>query len=109
MSEVTSFAHKLLSCRSVIPNYAYQQALFYLAVINKPFIASKKSSSDLSKLQHVLIKRHLEPLSSSDGYLFELSAQISKDYQANVAFLLSHTNTTEVVDSIVEKICLPWW
>ncbi|MDC9057721.1 hypothetical protein PSK35_17045 [Escherichia coli] len=103
MSEVTSFAHKLLSCRSVIPNYAYQQALFYLAVINKPFIASKKSSSDLSKLQHVLIKRHLEPLSSSDGYLFELSAQISKDYQANVAFLLSHTNTTEVVDSIVEK------
>ncbi|ELY1863946.1 RNA-directed DNA polymerase [Serratia marcescens] len=103
VSEVTSFAHKLLSCKATIPNYAYQQALFYLAAINRPFIASKKASSDLLKLQHVLIKRHLDPLSSSDGYLFELSAQISKDYQANVAFLLSPTNATEVVDSIVEK------
>ncbi|HGY1171933.1 TPA: RNA-directed DNA polymerase [Klebsiella aerogenes] len=103
ISEVTTFAHKLLSCKSVIPNYAYQQALFYLAVINKPFIASNKSSSDLSKLQHVLIKKHLEPLSRNDGYLFELSAQISKDYQANVAFLLSHINSNDAVDSIVAK------
>lgn len=103
MSEVTSFAQKLLSCRTNIPNYAYQQALLYLAVINKPFIASNKASPDLSRLQSVLIKKHLEPLNSSDGYLFELSAQISNDYQANAAFLLSHTNDDEVVDSIVEK------
>ncbi|WP_205953314.1 RNA-directed DNA polymerase [Pantoea stewartii] len=103
MGEITSFAQKLLSCKSDIPSYAYQQALLYLAVINKPFIASNKASPDLARLQSVLIKRHLEPLDSSDGYLFELSAQISKDYQANAAFLLSHTNNKEVVDSIIEK------
>ncbi|EEQ06068.1 RNA-directed DNA polymerase [Yersinia bercovieri] len=103
MSEVTSFAQKLLSCKSIIPNYAYQQALLYLAVINKPFIASNKASPDLARLQSVLIKQHLEPLNSSDGYLFELSAQISKDYQANAAFLLSHTNKNKVVDSIIKK------
>ncbi|MCH2680606.1 reverse transcriptase domain-containing protein [Leclercia adecarboxylata] len=103
MSEVTSFAQKLLSCKSSIPNYAYQQALFYLAVINKPFIASNKASPDLARLQSVLIKQHLEPLNSSDGYLFELSAQISRDYQANAAFLLSHKNKNKVVDSIIKK------
>ncbi|HHQ4314602.1 TPA: RNA-directed DNA polymerase, partial [Serratia fonticola] len=86
MSEITSFAQKLLSCKSDIPSYAYQQALLYLAVINKPFIASNKASPDLARLQSVLIKKHLEPLNSNDGYLFELSAQISKDYQANAAF-----------------------
>jgi hypothetical protein len=103
MSEVTSFAQKLLSCKSFIPSYACQQALLYLAVINKPFIASKKASSDLARLQSVLIKQYLEPLNSSDGYLFELSAQISKDYQANAAFLLSHTKNNKVVDSIIKK------
>ncbi|HCB0341043.1 antiviral reverse transcriptase Drt1a [Klebsiella pneumoniae] len=103
MGEVTLFAQKILSCKSFIPNYAYQQALFYLAVINKPFIASNKASFDLARLQCVLIKQHLEPLNSSDGYLFEVSAQISKDYRANAAFLLSHTNSNKVVDLIIEK------
>ncbi len=103
MSEVTSFAQKLLSCKSEIPSYAYQQALLYLSVINKPFIVSNKASPNLTRLQSVLIKQHLEPLNSSDGYLFELSAQISKDYQANAAFLLSHTNNNEVLDSIINK------
>ncbi|MFJ5427537.1 RNA-directed DNA polymerase [Pectobacterium actinidiae] len=103
MSEVTSFAQKLLSCKSDIPSYAYQQALLYLAVINKPFIASNKASPDLTRLQNVLIKKHLEPLNISDGYLFELSAQISKDYQANAVFLLSHTKNKEAVDSIINN------
>lgn len=103
MGEATSFAQKLLSCKSDIPNYAYQQALFYLTVINKPFIASKKASSNLTRLQSVLSKQHLDPLNSSDGYLFELSAQIGNDYQANAAFLLSHISNKEVLDSIVER------
>lgn len=104
MSEVTSFAQKLLSCKSSIPSYAYQQALLYLAVINKPFISSNKSFPDLVKLQYVLIKKHLESLNSSDGYLFELSAQISQDYQANAAFLLSHKKDhNKDVDLIIRK------
>ncbi|YCO02803.1 hypothetical protein ACB087_20480 [Vibrio sp. VNB-15] len=103
MGEVTSFAHKLLSCKASLPNYAYQQALLYLAVINKPFISTDKSTPDLTKLQNVLIKQHLKPLKSSDAYLFELSAQISNDYQASAAFLLSHTNNKRAVDSIIKK------
>lgn len=103
MGEVTSFAQKLLSCKSDVPNYAYQQALFYLTVINKPFIASKKASPNLTRLQSVLSKQYLDSLNSSDGYLFELSAQIGNDYQANATFLLSHINTKTVLDSIIEK------
>lgn len=103
MGEVTSFAQKLLSCKSDIPNYAYQQALFYLTVINKPFIASKKASPNLIRLQRVLSKQHLDPLKSCDGYLFELSAQIGNDYQANAAFLLSHINNEDVLDPIINK------
>lgn len=103
MGEVTLFAQKILSCKSFIPNYTYRQALLYLAVINKPFIASNKASFDLARLQSVLIKQHLEPLNSSDGYLFEVSAQISKDYRANAAFLLSHANNNKAVDLIIKK------
>ncbi|MGF1857763.1 Reverse transcriptase (RNA-dependent DNA polymerase) [Vibrio anguillarum] len=103
ISEVTSFAQKLLVCKASLPSYAYQQALFYLAVINKPYISIDKSTSDLSKLQSVLIKQHIELLESSDGYVFELAAQISNDYQANAAFLLSHPNKKKVVDIIIQK------
>lgn len=106
MSEVTSFAQKLISCRASIPNYAYQQALLYLSVINKPFTASNKASTELAKLQSVLIKQHLDSLDSRDGYLFELSAQISQDYRANAAFLLSHTKNNKVVNFIIKKFAL---
>lgn len=103
ISEVTSIAQKLLNCKASLPSYAHQQAIFYLAVINKPHMISDKSTPDLIKLQNVLIKQHFESLDSSDGYLFELSAQISNDYQANAAFLLSHPSQKKIVDSIITK------
>lgn len=103
MNEVASYANKVLSCRASLPNYAYQQALFYLLVTNKPFLAHAKASTELSKLKNVLSKQNLKPLKASDGYLFELSAQISNDYEANAAFLLSHTGNKRAVDSIIKK------
>ncbi|MEZ9999579.1 reverse transcriptase domain-containing protein [Vibrio lentus] len=112
MSEVTSVAQKLLKCKAIFPSYVYQQALFFLAVANKPYMTSDKSTPTLIRLQSVLIRQSLTPLYIKDGYLFELSAQISNDYQANAAFLLSHPNKKKVVDSIIKKFALrggPFW
>ncbi|WP_038875881.1 reverse transcriptase domain-containing protein [Vibrio jasicida] len=114
MSEVTSVAQKLMNLKvnEPFPSYVYQQALFFLAVANKPYMTNDKSIPALAKLQSVLIRQHLDPLDSKDGYLFELSAQISNDYQANAAFLLSHPNKRKVVDSIIKKFALrggPFW
>ena len=103
IGEVTSIAQRLLSSKASLPSYAYHQALLFLAVVNKPYIVSDKASQPLSRLQNVLMKQHLSRLKSSDGYLFELSAQICNDYQASAAFLLSHSNQKKAVDSIIKK------
>ncbi|EAS64068.1 RNA-directed DNA polymerase [Photobacterium angustum] len=102
IGEVSVVAQKLLTCR-LLPSYAYQQAHFFLAVVNKPYMTNSKSTSAITKLRSVLVKKNLDSLESSDGYLFELSAQISNEYKSNAAFLLSHSEQKNTVDSIIEK------
>jgi hypothetical protein len=101
ISETTAIAQNLLSCKATLPSYLYHQALFYLAVVNKPHINTDKSTIELAKLHNVLIKQHFEAIKLSDGYLFEIAAQMSDDHQGNAAFLLSHSNKRKVVDSIL--------
>ncbi|MFL7033883.1 reverse transcriptase domain-containing protein [Vibrio lentus] len=101
-SEVIFIAQKVLSSRANYPSYVYQQALFYLAIINKPYISTDKVSYDLSKLHSVLIKQPLDEFLSGDGYLFELSAQINDDYQGYASFLLNQPKRT-VVDAVLRK------
>lgn len=102
-SKTTIAAQNLLSCKHELPGYIYKQALFYLAIIKKPFISIKGRDKNIDKLHKVLMRQQLKSLSSFDGYLFEIAAQITGDYKAHASFLLSHESKSWVKSRIIKS------
>ena len=102
-SKTTIVAQNLLSCEAKLPSYIYKQALFYLAVIKKPFVSINKRDRHIARLHQVLMRQKLKPLRSLDGYLFEIAAQITGDYEANASFLLLHESSPSVLNIILES------
>ncbi|EGR2697861.1 TPA: reverse transcriptase domain-containing protein [Vibrio parahaemolyticus] len=103
ISDTTATAQKLLSSQAKLPKYIYKQALFYLVVLNQPFIDTDKITPSIGRLHKVLMKQRLTRFNVTDGYLFEIAAQITNDYQANAEFLFTHSSKPEVLDSILES------
>ncbi|MGY3933207.1 Reverse transcriptase (RNA-dependent DNA polymerase) [Aeromonas encheleia] len=102
-SKTTIAAQKLLSCKSDLPSYIYKQALFYLAVIKKPFISIKRRDKNIAKLHKVIMRQQFNQLRLFDGYLFEIAAQITGDYKANASFLLLHESSSSVLNKILDS------
>ncbi|PTO70541.1 reverse transcriptase domain-containing protein [Vibrio splendidus] len=103
ISDTTATAQKLLSSKAILPKYIYKQALFYLVSVNQPLIDSDKVTPSIGRLHQVLMKQRLTNFRIADGYLFEIAAQITDDYQANAAFLLLHSSNPETLDAILES------
>ncbi|MCE4934010.1 reverse transcriptase domain-containing protein [Aliivibrio fischeri] len=103
ISDTTAIAQKLLSSQVELPKYIYKQALLFLIIVNQPFIDSNKATPSIARLHQVLMKKRLTRFGIFDGYLFEIAAQVTDDYQANAAFLLSHTLKSKVLDMVLES------
>lgn len=102
INDTTAIAQKILHSDKSLPSYLYEQAQFYLITVNQPFLDSGKASRYIEKFHQVLMKKELQDFKSSDGYLFELTAQITSDYQTSAAFLLSDSLKPNVRKSILK-------